>query len=268
MSDSMRDIFELIRLKSAVYFVHDFVAPWGMKIPKRHNAQFVVVVRGVCTISILKNDIIASSGDIVLFPTGIPHSISDGTKKVIKPGPPTAQAIMRGESPFGEGQLSARILMGHFEYDKDARHPMLEGLPEVVHLPSLGNPDAGTPDLVFPLLISEMSIDRPGSQAIIERLAEIALVQIFRTIGKSEKFEAGFLAALSDRQLSKAIAAIHQRFGEVLTIEDLAKEAGMSRSSFASRFMIVAKTSPANYLSQWRLLQARKLLASTHALNS
>ena len=63
-----------------------------------------------------------------------------------------------------------------------------------------------------------------------------------------------------DRRLGRAVARIHQDYDKPLTLEDLAREAGMSRSSFAERFKQATGLAAIEYLSQWRMLSAGDLL--------
>jgi transcriptional regulator GlxA family with amidase domain len=74
---------------------------------------------------------------------------------------------------------------------------------------------------------------------------------------------AGYLAALADPQLSQALAAIHQQPGIAWTIGALARRAGMSRARFALRFGAVVGVAPIAYLTTWRLMKARALLANS-----
>ena len=69
--------------------------------------------------------------------------------------------------------------------------------------------------------------------------------------------ETGWLAALRDDQLGRAIAAIHRNPGAAWTLEGLASTAAMSRSAFAARFSEVVGEPAMRYLTRWRLQLAR-----------
>ena len=71
----------------------------------------------------------------------------------------------------------------------------------------------------------------------------------------------GLLAAMFDPRLGAGVAAIHARWAEPLTLQDIAKAAGMSRSAFASGFATTAGVTPMAYLAEWRLLKGREMLA-------
>jgi AraC-like DNA-binding protein len=72
----------------------------------------------------------------------------------------------------------------------------------------------------------------------------------------------GWLGALADPRISKALALIHAAPASPLNLEGLARHVGMSRSLFASRFMACVGTSPKQYLNAWRMHLAREALAS------
>jgi AraC-like DNA-binding protein len=70
----------------------------------------------------------------------------------------------------------------------------------------------------------------------------------------------GWLAALRDPSLSRALSALHARPAQPWTSEELAKEACLSRSAFAERFANTLGMPPISYLAQWRMLLAGQRL--------
>lgn len=61
-------------------------------------------------------------------------------------------------------------------------------------------------------------------------------------------------------KIAKAVRRIHGTFGERLTVERLAREAGMSIPTFHAHFRAVTQNSPMQYLKSVRLHQARLLM--------
>src|SRR5205085_12033157 len=76
----------------------------------------------------------------------------------------------------------------------------------------------------------------------------------------------GLLAGLRDPQLSAALRGIHTHTTHPWTLVTLAREACMSRSSFAERFARVIGMTPLNYLLQWRLAVAKNMLTRKRML--
>ncbi|MBC8058017.1 MAG: helix-turn-helix transcriptional regulator, partial [Rhizobiales bacterium] len=62
-----------------------------------------------------------------------------------------------------------------------------------------------------------------------------------------------------------ALNALHKRPAQAWTVEELAREAGTSRSVLAERFQQIVGSSPMQYLTQWRMLLAANLLRGSNA---
>src|SRR5262249_42610229 len=96
---------------------------------------------------------------------------------------------------------------------------------------------------------------------MLAKLAEVMFVEVIRKhIASLPTDSRGWLSALRDRQISRAMQAIHGRPAQQWTLETLAHEAALSRSVFAERFAHCVGLSPMNYLGRWRMqLAARRL---------
>ncbi|MEW8101554.1 MAG: AraC family transcriptional regulator [Candidatus Thiodiazotropha endolucinida] len=73
---------------------------------------------------------------------------------------------------------------------------------------------------------------------------------------------------MRDKQVGKALAAIHREPNRPWTVASLAKEVGMSRSGFSARFTDLVGDSAIRYLTQWRMQMVRaQLLENTEPLS-
>ena len=259
MSDPFAELFRMLRVRGIVYFAQDFCAPWGMALPARPHVQFHVALRGSCHVEWAAGSALLDEHEVVLFPNGAGHTVSDGTGGPPKGGREVVQAIRRGETPFPGRASNVRLLTGHFEFDRAARHPLLRELPEVVHARTDGF-DAPIHTALQPLISAEAASRQPGAEPIVERLAEIFLIQLLRAHFSGARAPQSLLGAMFDPRLGAGVAAIHSRWAETLTLADIAAAAGMSRSAFASAFRAATGTTPMSYLAQWRLLKGRELL--------
>jgi AraC-like DNA-binding protein len=61
----------------------------------------------------------------------------------------------------------------------------------------------------------------------------------------------------ADEKLLKAITSMHSEPSKPWTLESLAEVAGMSRASFANHFREATKTTPVEYLTDWRICLAK-----------
>ena len=68
--------------------------------------------------------------------------------------------------------------------------------------------------------------------------------------------------SISDAAVVRALNVIHHRYREPLRIEDLAREAGVSRTILGERFLKALGEPPMRYCGRWRLQQAAEMLAS------
>jgi len=258
MIDVFSDVLRLIRLKSCVYFLKDFCAPWGMQLGDGTVAQFHAVLRGFCTIEADGKTYQGVPGDIFLFPHGATHVIADKPEQIAVPGSVFMQSLEQDTPLFASGGTTTQIICGHYEYRQDFQHPLFKELPAVIHIKN----NAGISNDILPLLIREMSSANPGTNTIIERLAEILLVEIIRAHITQSGQKVGFFQGLLDPRIAKAVQLIHQNANTPLTLDNLASAAGMSRSAFAYHFKTVTDLSPIAYLTQWRMCLAHDLLQS------
>ncbi len=261
MDDPLSDIFSLISLTGCVYFQRDFHAPWGMRIEGTGFAQFHVVTRGACEVEVDGQWHACSVGDVLLFPHGRAHTLADRRGRNAIDGP-EVMASFAGDTPyFSDGPTSTRIVCGHYGYRGDITHPLTTGLPEFLHLCGL---DLGPADTLsaLPLLMAELASPSAGTRALTERYAEILLIQVLRIHARTTP-ATGFLGAVNDQRVSRVLARIHRDFASDIGLEELAREAALSRSAFSQRFRDLAGLAPIAYLTKWRMLAASGLLKTS-----
>ena len=264
MHDPLSDVLRLVRLTGCVYFLHEFRAPWSMAIDQGPHAQFHLVVQGTCCVQHDGQTFQVEAGEVVLFPHGAQHLLaaSDDADEA-RPGIEVVSAIQSGQRPFdGEGPAT-RLLCGHFAYDSDLAGTLFNGLPDLVRVRAFDAMTPGLADSVVPLLVREMAGDRPGTDIIVARLAEVLLIEVLHRHVEQAGTDSGILAAMRDNRLARAISAMHGKPHHPWTLEELAREAGMSRSAFAQAFHEIAGVAPGAYLTSWRMLRARELLRDT-----
>jgi AraC-like DNA-binding protein len=95
---------------------------------------------------------------------------------------------------------------------------------------------------------------RPGGEAVITRLADILVIQAIRSwIARDPAAQTGWLGALRDGQIGRAIALIHGDPTRLWTLASLASQVGMSRSVFAARFRELVGEPAMHYLTRWKM---------------
>lgn len=104
----------------------------------------------------------------------------------------------------------------------------------------------------------------PGSQALMDRLLDWALVCTLRTWFDQAGADApGWYRGLADPVLAPALRAFHDRPADAWTVASLAMRAGVSRALFAKRFTELMGSPPLAYLTACRMDEAGALLADT-----
>jgi len=260
MDDALSEIFKRIRLKSCVYFQRDFFAPWAMDIRDTGMAQFHVVTRGHCIVRVEGEVCHLSAGDVIVFPHGAPHLLADAEGREPVPGKKVMESF-GGEAPmFATGSHATRLICGHYEYHDVLRHPVVDELPSFIHIPSLDPSISDSVQSLLSILMQEMAAAEPGMSSVVERLAEVLLVQVIRAYFSAQPRSQGFFAGLQDHRLAKAFTRIHNDAHGSLSLDELARAAGMSRSGFAQQFKETVGLSPIEYHAKWRLFTAAHFL--------
>lgn len=265
--DVLSDILQMVRLRGTVYFQSDFAGSWGMQMDTSDLAVFHMVVRGNCWLRSANSPtpIPLGGGDLVVFLRGGAHRLADRPGGECVPGRAVIEGIENGRHPFQEGDLCTTLVCGHFAFDRGLHHPLIQGLPDVIHLRGVERSEDGSLDRIVSLIVQETKASLAGTAVVIDRLAEILFIQILRSY-MAKVQPGGFWAPLHDREISQALTLLHARPQANWTIESIARDIGMSRSAFAGRFKQLVGETPMRYLTGWRMQKARKLLRETNML--
>jgi AraC-like DNA-binding protein len=149
---------------------------------------------------------------------------------------------------------SVRMLVGHCIFEADDADLLLSLLPELVHVHA-----EKRLMILVGLLNEETRANRPGRDVVLARLLEVVLIEALRSTGGPAS-PAGLLRGLADDRLAVALRNMHDRPGELWTVVDLARKAGLSRSTFFDRFRREVGVAPMEYLLSWRMALAKDLL--------
>ena len=152
---------------------------------------------------------------------------------------------------------SASLLCADIVFEEGLANPLARLLPDCMHMPLSETPGIGA---TLEMLFGEAGGEAPGRELVLDRLCDVLLVQLMRREFDSGRLSPGLRAGLADRQLSLALAAIHERPQEPWTLQSLATVACMSRAAFAEHFRNVVGAPPGEYLSRWRIALGGRLL--------
>jgi AraC-like DNA-binding protein len=259
--DTVTELLAALKVHSSVYCLSDLGAPWGFAVEGASTAKFHLVLEGACWLRAGNLDPVRlGTGELAILPRGERHTVSDtldspviGLGQLIADHPLDADARLRGG---GDGART-RLLCGGFALSDPMPAALLELLPPVLTMDPGSASVSAWIDPVFALVRDEASRTAPGAQVIFAKLADVFLSQALRAY-LTGAGQAGLLCPPSghDPRVEKAAALIRDQPTRQWTLEALAREAGMSRTLFATRFRTAIGESPMRYLAKVRLGQA------------
>ena len=262
VTDTLADVLKSIRLSGSAYFCSDFTSPWGMDIEPSQQGLFHVVVNGNCYLQLADSEelIYLQQGDIVAFPTGGAHWISDQEQSPRLPGAEVVENILAGNNPFTHSAMTtfnSTLMCGSFTYDQSIKHPFLNDLPCFIHIEAILTPELNWLRDLVKVLANETRNPSPGSSLIVDRLTEILFIQLMRYYMHSSNKDMGYLVALRDEQVGKALNLIHGEKDATLTVEGLADAVALSRTAFSEKFSKMVGMPAKSYLLNWRMQRAK-----------
>lgn len=264
-ADVLSDILRSLRLSTTLYGRSELYAPWGLRLPPRPVFGFLLLARGSAVLSVDDSELTVtlSPGDVALLPRGSGHFLRDATGRRLLARDITSHDCTGDRVPASrqptDGPMT-ELLGGAFTFDEPLHNPVLAQLPPLLHLRA---DDVASSSWLAPtvqLLAAESHAPRPGGGLVLERLAEVLLVQALRRHSESGRCPTAGLRALADPAIGAALANIHAAPGRDWSVESLATAVGLSRSGFAARFAELVGETPLRYLTRWRVTRAGELL--------
>jgi AraC-like DNA-binding protein len=157
------------------------------------------------------------------------------------------------------------VVCGFFGCDNRPFNPLLAGLPRMLHVKGDALPGKAWLPLFSEIAAEESRARRSGGENVLSRMSELMFVELIRAyVASLPEGQTGWLAGLRDRAVGSALNLLHGRPAHDWTLDELARESGLSRSSFVDRFTALIGQPPMQYLASWRMqLAANRLLNGT-----
>ena len=262
--DALSEVLQDFRLSGVNYGRLELRHPWGITFPEQPLLRFHFVSKGPCWIHTeAEGWQRLNEGDLVLLPQGVAHRLSSApeitcdsitTCQVTKLGGNVCEVVQPGD-----GDVSM-LFCGSMALGAYALHPLISLMPTIIK-----GCDVATHDPMVNPLIEAMAVEasepRMGSATILSRMADLLTARLIRCWVKShDSSTTGWLAAIRDPHIGRALVAMHREPGRSWTIETLAALAGQSRSVFAERFSAVLGEGAARYLARLRMQLAQEWL--------
>ena len=257
--DVLGDILETLRFRGSIFFRSNLAAPWGIALPATGIPRFHIVRDGECFVGSERHDPVkAKQGEIVMLPNGNSHWIADRTDRDLVSSEKAGAACELGDPLFQQGEITNRLICGMVEFDQGAPHPVLDALPDLMHFSMLESVDPIWS--VVKLIDEEMQGTENRRSRIADRLTEVLFLQLLNHYVSGDREASGFLAALRDRRVYRALTLIHKEPEVDWTLATLGERSGMSRATLVRRFQDVVGVTPMAYIADWRIMKAHSLV--------
>lgn len=291
--DPLSDVLSSVRLRGAIFYYVNFGNDWVAETPAsaeladalmpgtEHVLAYHLILKGngwAATDGMPPARL--ASGDIVMFPRGDAHVLSsapglqaqrdDSDWRFVTRNDPKPivvayhDGVLRPGAQVPANEASTVVVCGFIGCDLRPFNPLIAALPRLLHLTA-----ESVGAWVTPMLHQAVSESRqrlPGSAATLERVSEMIFVDAARRyLDTLPDNAAGWLAALRDRHVGKAIGLMHERPAEPWTIDELGREVGLSRSALHARFVELVEQPPMHYLTNWRIQLGAGMLREGNA---
>jgi AraC-like DNA-binding protein len=256
-ADALSEILQDLRLGGASYGRCELTKPWGIEFAPQLAARFHFVAEGSCWLRRGKEQPLhLDAGDVVLLPHGTGHSLSHSPRGRAKrlekiPLKETGESVYELEE--GGGGSRTLLVCCTVSFEAPAVHPLLELMPPVLLVRGGAIEDPAL-RRILDIMADEVSAKRVGTATVMTRLADAVIAYVVRLWVEARSGDtSGWLAAIRDPKIGRALAAIHRRPGHKWSVEGLARVARTSRSIFSERFTAVVGVPPAQYVARWRM---------------
>jgi len=278
--DALSDVLRSVRLEGAVYLSAEFTAPWCIRgelgvtsVRERlagaeHVAFFHFLTEGACQVRLAEGGeaLEAVAGDLILFPREGRHLMGSDLhlapmERSASVAPDPASGAQLFHMRHGGGGAATRFICGYLACNRSLFRPLLDALPPMLRIRVADGQASVLVRELFHAGVRESSAWQPGAGSMLAKLAELLFVEALRNyIGALPPGGNGWLAGVRDVHVGRALALLHGDPGRSWTVDDLAREVGLSRSALAERFSELVGESPMQYLTRWRLALAAQVL--------
>lgn len=264
------DMLQAMRLTGGIFLEAHFTDPWAvraqvtpedcsafMQMP-RQIIPYHLITTGSCMMSLDRGtEVRLDYGDLVILPHNPPHILASrldltpvSTDGLIQTDGGIARLVYGGD---GE---STQLLCGFLGSNTEHRS-FTATLPEILKLSTNDWAAASWIKSTFQFAIQESGRQQAESRIALAKLAELLFLEAVRRYFELHpEARNAVMAGMHDVLVGRALELLQTRIFEDWTTELLAREVGLSRSSFAERFTRELGEPPMRYLARRRLERA------------
>lgn len=281
--DALSDVLRVARLTGGVFLHAEFSAPWCIAAqmspelcapflgPVPHLIPYHYVMEGelFCRVEGSDEQLLVKQGEVILLPHNDVHLMGSEIGRNPVPAREVIQAPGHGglfSIRHGGGGVPVRLVCGFLGCDGAESNPVISTLPPALKLDVEEGGAAEWIRSTFQYAADEVAIGRPGSETVLAKLSELLFVEAVRRYADDlPDSQTGWLAGLRDPFVARTLALFHGNITRGWTVEELAREVGLSRSALADRFVRLIGVAPMHYLTNWRMQVASQRLRNTNA---
>jgi AraC-like DNA-binding protein len=232
--DLLSHVLSQIRLSGDHIYTEALEAGAALDLPPDAETLCCIVGGGLS----LGGTVEVETGELLLMPRGIGHAVD-------RPGDGLVAVV------------PSKVVVCRFHFETESMRALVALLPGLVHIRRAEG--AAWLDNITYFLLAEAGDTQPGGSLMISRLIDLMVIRTLRTWVHGQNAQ-GWLGGLADARIARTLQRIHEAPFEHWAVADLAAIAGMSRSSFYTRFVDLVGVPPLRYHGRWRLTLARDML--------
>ncbi|WP_267389755.1 AraC family transcriptional regulator [Sphingomonas sp. GC_Shp_3] len=256
MTDPLAQIVSLLQPDLSYAKFVEAAGRWRVRRVEDGRAFFFAALEGTVLLDVRDEaPLLIEPGDFVLIPAAYDFT-SSSTHSALPTGLNSMPVEIK-PNVFRLGDQTCdpdvRMLVGHCAFASPDAALLVSLLPLLIH--ARGEPRLTT---LIQLAVEESRGERAGRNVVLARLMEVLFIEALRSCGPH--CPSGILRGLGDERVAAAMRAIHEQPAAAWDVPGLAKTAAMSRSAFFERFRRSVGKAPIEYLLQWRMVLAKRLL--------
>jgi AraC-like DNA-binding protein len=258
MVDPMAEVIALLKPRAVYAKVISGAGAWAVRYSAFGQPSFCTMLQGQCVLAVHQQPpVTLEAGDFVLMPATPGFTLSSPEPAVPVFLDPSAAQGTVGELRHGRqsGDAEVRMLGGYFEFDSPDAALLVSLLPVLLHVRGVESLS-----LLVKLVRDESLHARPGRELVLARLVEVLLIEALRS-HPQDHAPPGLLRGLADSRVAVGLRLMHSAPAHTWTVDALAREAALSRSTFFERFSRAVGLPPMEYLMVWRMALAKDLLS-------
>lgn len=262
MRDQLSDVFDLIQVRGMVSGGFSVRGDWFCEFDIEDPIKMIAVVCGHLRLTADGHvPIELRPGDVAIL-NHCSHMVLEGGPGLSMPVKLDIEASEEDFVRVDDATCGAAdvIIGGHVDVNPIGEALLAQALPPVGHVRASAD-EATNLHAILNRVLDEVTGHRVGSAFAVQQQGQLLLLEVLRAyLAQADNLPPGWLRLLTDERLRPAVTAMHDEPGKPWRLDELARTAAMSRTSFAERFRDVSGVPPLTYLNTWRMQLAQHAL--------